>query len=328
MATGRQHIESEFPRGHMLGRYRIEEPVGQGGMGTVYRAFDETTNRNVAVKILAPGISEALRERFLAECEAQAKIRHPHVMPVYDQAWLTDERPYFTMELLYDPITLTEIVQWTADGSLSKRYPRIRHWADPVKLVRDVLLPISDGIAVSNVEYRIQHRDLKPDNILIDTRTRRPYVIDYGICRDIDGVQAETKIVGTPRFLSPEQARGKVDARTDVWGLGSLIHFAITGRPPLRGSSQFTRPQVKERITQLLRAEQKATGEGREAEARGYAARREQFEADGFRTLEDLYSDARKGIYLPLPDEVSTSLRSIVAKAMAPEPTERYENAR
>ncbi|MDJ0973935.1 MAG: SUMF1/EgtB/PvdO family nonheme iron enzyme, partial [Planctomycetota bacterium] len=84
----------------------------------------------------------------------------------------------------------------------------------------------------------------------------------------------------------------------------------------------------KERITQLLRAEQKATGEGREAEARGYAARREQFEADGFRTLEDLYGDARKGIYLPLPDEVSTSLRSIVAKAMAPEPTERYENAR
>lgn len=327
MATGRQSIKAELPRGHRIGRYRIEDPVGQGGMGTVYQAFDETTNRNVALKVLAPDISEALRERFLAECEAQAKIRHPHIMPVYDQGWLTDTRPYFTMELVYDPVTLAEIVEWAGDGSLSKRYPRIRHWADPVKLIGEVLLPISEGMAVANVQYRIQHRDLKPDNILVDTRTRRPYVIDFGICRDIDGVHAENKIVGTPRFLSTEQARGQVSDTTDVWGLGANLYYAIAGQPPLEGSSQFTRPQVNERILQLNRAEQKARAEDRNEEARGFAARRKQLEAPDFRTLEDLYGDARSGKYLPLPASTSGSLRAIIDRSMAAESSDRYADA-
>lgn len=320
--------QPEFAAGASIGRYRVEEPVGQGGMGTVYRVFDASTNRYVAMKILAPGLSEALRGRFIAECEAQAKIRHEHVMPVYDQGWLTDERPYFTMELLYNPITLTDIIEHRDRGALSKTWPRLRHWADPARLISDVLLPVMDGIAVSNVDYRLQHRDLKPDNILIDVRTRRAYVIDFGICRELDDTEDLGKIVGTPRFLSPEQARGATDDRTDVWGLGAILYYAIAGEPPIRRSSPFHRREVRDRIAALQKAEQQALDEGREERAKALAARRSQFESPEFRALEDLYVDAREGNYLPVPPDTAPALAAIIRKAMAPQPSARYENAR
>lgn len=327
MTNDPDKIEAEFEAGHELGRYRIESAVGQGGMGTVYAAYDGTTNRLVALKILAPGLSAALRERFLAECEAQARIRHPNVMPVYDRAWLTDERPYFTMELLYDPITLADVVAWAADGSLSKRHARLRHWADPRKLIQDVILPAARGIAAANNEYGIQHRDLKPDNLLVDVRTRRAYVIDFGICRPIDDPTPEERIVGTPRFLSPEQARGQVDLRTDVWGLGANLHFLLSGEPPLDRSSPFSRKDVAERVLALKKAELRAKERGEDAKARGFEARRAQLEDPAFRTLENLYKDARAGTYLPLPENVPSALRAIVRKAMAPTPSERYDHA-
>jgi serine/threonine protein kinase len=319
-------IEVEFEKGTMLGRYRIEDPVGQGGMGTVYAAYDAKTNRMVAIKVLSAGISPELRDRFLAECEAQARIRHPNVMPVYDRAWYSEERPYFVMELLYDPVMLADIVEWTRDGSLSTRHPRLRHLADPARLIKDALLPVCRGIAAANNDYGIQHRDLKPDNILIDVRTRRPYVIDFGICRNLDDPEPDRKIVGTPRYLSTEQAAGRVHSRTDVWGLGALLHFVVTGEPPLKGSSPFSRKDVEQRIYALDQAEQQARAKGEEAKARGFAARRAQLQAPEFRTLEDLYGDARAGNYLPLPESTPSPLAAIIAKAMAPTPAERYEH--
>ena len=327
MTTDPDQIEVEFEKGTMLGRYRIEDPVGQGGMGTVYAAYDEKTNRMVAIKVLAEGISPELRDRFLAECEAQARIRHPNVMPVYDRAWYSDERPYFVMELLYDPIMLSDIVEWTRDGSLSTRHPRLRHLGDPTRLIKDVLLPVVRGIAAANNDYGIQHRDLKPDNILIDVRTRRSYVIDFGICRNIDDPEPDRKIVGTPRFLSTEQASGHVHSRTDVWGLGALLRFVLSGEPPLKGSSPFSRKDVEKRVEALDKAEQKARAAGEEAKARGFAARRAQLLAPDFRTLEDLYGDARAGNYLPIPESAPSPLVAIIDKAMAPTPSDRYEHA-
>ncbi len=326
LTTDPDQIEVEFEKGTMLGRYRVEDPVGQGGMGTVYAAYDGKTNRMVAIKVLAPGISLELRERFLAECEAQARIRHPNVMPVYDRAWYSEDRPYFVMELLYDPIMLADIVEWTRDGSLSTRHPRLRHLADPARLIKDALLPVCRGIAAANNDYGIQHRDLKPDNILIDVRTRRPYVIDFGICRNLDEPEPDRMIVGTPRYLSTEQAAGRVHSRTDVWGLGALLHFVVTGEPPLKGSSPFSRKDVEERIVALDKAEQKARAGGEEAKARGFAARRAQLQAPDFRTLEDLYGDARAGTYLPVPESVPSPLVAIIDKAMAPTPSDRYEH--
>lgn len=322
-----QRQQDDIPAGTRIGRYRVEEPVGRGGMGTVYRSFDETTNRNVALKLLAPGIPDALRTRFLAECEAEANIRHGHVMPVYDRGWLTEERPYFVMELLYQPITLTELVEEIGKGTLGATYPRLRAWNDLRRLVEDVVLPVCEGVAVANLEYGVQHRDLKPDNVLIDIRTRRAYLIDFGICRPMDDHQDEGKIVGTPRYLSPEQAAGRVDARTDVWGLGAILQHVVTGEPPLAGTSPFRRAEVQERIAALRKAEEEAAHHGHPAKARGYAKRREQLEDPTLRVQEDLLRDARDGIYLPLPEGLNPGLTAIVRKALAPRSEDRYADA-
>ncbi|MGE0192217.1 MAG: protein kinase [Planctomycetota bacterium] len=315
--------------GSHLGRYRIDAPVGRGGMGVVYRAFDATTNRHVALKVLAEGLGDTLRDRFLKECEAEARIRHEHVMPVYDQGWATDTRPYFTMELLYEPVTLDQIVDLARRGKLGSTWPRIRRWAHLPALVEDVLLPVVEGIAVANVDERIQHRDLKPENVLVDLRTRRAYVIDFGICRSLDEPNPEEgKVLGTPRFLSPEQAQGTSDPRTDVWGLGCLLRYAITGEPPLEASSPYQRRELAARIEALKEAEAKARAAGEAAKAKGYAQRREQLEAPDVRTTDDLILDARAGRYPPLPANVSPAYLAIVKKAMAVDPGRRYADAR
>ncbi len=319
--------KGDLPPGTQIGRYRIQEPVGRGGMGTVYRAFDSTTNRNVALKLLAPGIPPSLRDRFLAECEAEANIRHEHVMPVYDRGWLTDERPYFVMELVYEPITLTELMDVINHGTLGSLHPRLRRWNQPRQLVEDVLLPIVEGIDVANNEYGIQHRDLKPDNILVDIRTKRAYLIDFGICRGMDDEKDLGRIVGTPRFLSPEQAAGRIDPRTDIWGLGAILHTMVTGAPPLAGTSPFSRADVKKRVAALGHAVEKAEAAGKEAEARGYARRRAQLQDPTLRVKEDLLRDAIDGVYLPLPESTSTGLTAILRKAMAKDPEDRYATA-
>ncbi len=324
---GLKRQKDDLPAGSTLGRYRIEEPVGRGGMGTVYRAFDEQTNRFVALKLLADGIPESLRERFLAECEAEAAIRHEHVMPVYDRGWLNPERPYFVMELVYEPVTLDVVVELAQNGKLASTYPRLRRWADPKQLIADVILPVIDGIHAANQTYKIQHRDIKPENILIDVRTRRAYVIDFGICRAMDEVPAARKIVGTPRFLSPEQAAANVDPRTDVWGLGNLIRYVYSAEPPIGRASPFSKKDVAERVEALKKAEAKAEAAGELAKARGYTKRREQLEAPDFRTQDDMLSDARKGVYPPLPEVMGSSLSAIVNKAMAVQPDERYATA-
>ena len=322
-----QRQKDDLAAGTEIGRYRIEEPVGRGGMGTVYRAYDQKTNRNVALKLLAAGLPVGLRDRFLAECEAEANIRHENVMPVYDRGWLTDEQPYFVMELLYEPITLTEIIEFVHKGNLGQVHPRLRQWNDLRRLMTDVLLPVCEGVAVANGEYRVQHRDLKPDNVLIDIRTRRAYLIDFGICRAMDEAEEPGKIVGTPRFLSPEQAAGRTNARTDVWGLGALLRYTVTGEPPLAGTSPFSRKDVDDRLAALKKAEAEAKAAGQEAKARGYASRREQLEDPTLRVQEDLLRDARDGIYLAMPEGMSAGLRAIIDKAMAPAPADRYTDA-
>ncbi len=322
-----KRIEDDLAAGTSIGRYRIEDPVGRGGMGTVYQAFDSTTNRVVALKLLAKGIPATLRERFLAECEAEANIRHEHVMPVYDRGWLTDDQPYFVMELLYEPITLTELVEHIQHGTLGSAHPRLRHWNDQRRLIQDVVLPIIEGVDVANDEYGVQHRDLKPDNVLIDIRTKRAYLIDFGICRQIGDTTDIGKIVGTPRYLSPEQAKANVDPRTDVWGCGALLRFLVTGEPPIRATSPFTRADVAKRIDALKQAEAEAANAGEGAKARGYAGRRAQLEDPALRVTDDLFEDAKNGVYEPLPENTSAGLAAIINKAMAPASADRYDTA-
>ena len=253
--------------GSHLGRYRIDGPVGRGGMGVVYRAFDAATNRHVALKLLADGLPEALRERFLKECEAEARIRHEHVMPVYDQGWATDTRPYFTMELLYEPVTLDQVIDLARRGKLGSTWPRIRRWAHLPALVEDVLLPVIEGIAVANVDERIQHRDLKPENVLmpVDGRIR---VLDFGLAQKIAASERRPQDLPTPSQLPalPPGADAASIARaltiaadpmspTLPPGLSSpgVMRFAWHGAKPTALSTPNSRVRSNTAISMALR---------------------------------------------------------------------------
>lgn len=324
-----RHPITGSPRDHQAGsriaRYSIEGVLGRGGMGCVYRAFDEETNRHVAVKV-ARHIGAELVDHFLLEGEAQGKIRHPHIMPVYDRGWTPGcGPPYFVMELLYEPVELTEIVALSRKRALGTHYPRLRQWENLRSIIADVLVPIARGIDTANRTYGFLHRDLKPSNILIDVRTRRPYVIDFGNCCSLNALGEEDGIVGTPRFLSPEQARQQRHARTDVWGLGAILHYMICGEPPIRASSRHTRRAIENRI-EVLRQEQEAAEEGGDAAAASEAASSRERLAS-VRAVEDLLRDARQGAYSPVPDQTPHRLRAVLDKAMAKSPGDRYANA-
>jgi serine/threonine protein kinase/formylglycine-generating enzyme required for sulfatase activity len=320
-------------------RYRIEEAIGRGGTGTVYRVFDPTTNRTVALKVLLADLSESMRQRFLREIEVQANIRHPNIMPVFDRGSLPDGRPYFTMELLYKPFTLTEIVERRERGTLA-RYTTLKHFEELPGLISGVMVQVAEGIYLANVENGVIHRDLKPDNVLVDSRTLRPYVIDFGICHVLErdgklstGVVVpptaeEAGIVGTPRYLSPEQARGSVHARTDVWGLGALMHVVLTGEPPIAPASGITRSELQRRVEGLRQARDAAVAAGDEKKAALCDEKLGRLQADGLRTLDDLFRDARDGKYSALPRTAPPALAALVKKAMSPDPSERYVNGR
>jgi|GEM_PF-1775883 len=330
-------IVAEFPTGTQVGRYTLEDPIGQGGTGTVYRAFDPTTNRYVALKLLADGQTEQMARRFLREIEVEANLRHPNLMPVFDRGAHVG-RPYFTMELLYRPFTLTQIVTMGRNGTLS-RYATLKSFADVATLLSDVFVPVCEGLQIANVENGVVHRDLKPDNILLDSRTLRPYVIDFGICYVLErtartaGVAippstGDIGIVGTPRFLAPEQARGSVHERTDVWGLGALLRYCVTGEPPLAPAADISRAALKERITALTAAQAAAKQEGDTRKAALCAEKLKRLQDEGLRTMDDLFRDAREGTYPPLPSSVPAGLAAIIRKAMAPKTADRYVNPR
>ena len=331
--------EAEFGGGDHVGRYQIEKRIGFGGTSSVYRAFDPTTNRNVALKVLNKGSTETMHQRFLREIEVQANIRHPNIMPVFDRGTLEDDRPYFTMELLYKPFTLLDVVTRREAGTLT-RYKTLEGFTELPELIAKVVVPVADGIYVANIENGVVHRDLKPGNVLVDSRTLRPYVIDFGICHVLDRAPSldkstvvaptadEAGIVGTPRFLAPEQVKGNAHARTDVWGLGALIHFVITGEPPIAGASNISRSELKRRIKALEDAKASAEKKGRDEKAKLCAEKLARLRDESLRTFDDIFKDARDAKYSPLPATVPAALAAVVKKAMSKSPSDRYVNAR
>jgi serine/threonine protein kinase/formylglycine-generating enzyme required for sulfatase activity len=214
---------AEFPND--LGRfnhYRIVERIGQGGMGMVFKAVDTTLERTVALKIILPKYAEntKLRDRFLEEARATVKVRSPHVAEVYaTDVWRNV--PYLTMELLV--------------GTTLDKRPK------PMALdaLRRIGFSIAKGLADAHRAGMI-HRDLKPSNIHLgtDSRTGKPTVklIDFGLARPVNREIEITKsgeLLGTPAYMSPEQARGKkVDHRTDLYSLGVILHQLATGKLP------------------------------------------------------------------------------------------------
>ncbi|HEU4631656.1 MAG TPA: serine/threonine-protein kinase [Gemmatimonadaceae bacterium] len=210
-------------------RYALERELGRGGMGAVYLARDLRLDRPVALKVL-PGeyaAQPALRERFLRETRTAAGFSHPNIVPVY-AVEESDDLLAYAMGLV-EGETLTERVQRT--GPLPVR--------ELVRLLQDV------GYALAYAHGRgVVHRDIKPDNVMVERATGRALVMDFGISRSIAAAHPTPaltrvgEVVGTPEYMSPEQASGDdVDGRSDLYALGLTAHFAATGRVTMTGES-------------------------------------------------------------------------------------------
>ena len=217
-----------------LGPYRVEAVIGRGGMGVVFRGHDPALGRDVAVKVLPPAVDHpAARERFVREAKSAAGVRHDHVVTVYAVADPSDGPPYFTMELLAGP-TLAD---------------RAKAGPLPPREAAELVAQAADGLAAAHAAGLV-HRDIKPANVLLDPLTGRAKVADFGLARDTalgSDLTQDGVVVGTPCYLSPEQAAGgRVDARADVYGLGATLYEALTGGPPFRGTPLAVLRQVKD----------------------------------------------------------------------------------
>jgi len=210
-------------------RYRLERELGRGGMGTVFLARDVRLDRPVALKVLPAeyAAQPSLRERFLLETRTAASFSHPNIVPVY-AVEESDELLAYAMGLV-EGETLTDRVQRV--GPLPAR--------ELVRLLQDV------GYALAYAHGRgVVHRDIKPDNVMLERATGRALVMDFGISRSIAPTPTGAaltrvgEVVGTPEYMSPEQASGDhVDGRSDLYALGLTAHFAATGRVVMAAES-------------------------------------------------------------------------------------------
>ena len=208
-------------------RYRLEERLGQGGTGEVWRAYDTTLERPVAIKLLHPWVAsdDAARERFRREATVMARLRHPNIVAILDFAD-DAERPFLVQE-------------YCAGGTL-----RSLAGAAPLPWdrVRAIARPIADALAHAHV-HGVIHRDLKPSNVLFGT-AGRILVADFGLARILAGddgtLTATGTRMGSPEYWSPEQAAGDpVSERADVYSLGCILFQLATGRIPFEGDDRL-----------------------------------------------------------------------------------------
>lgn len=211
----------------MLGRiagYDIEREVGRGGMGVVYKAFDMELNRPLAIKVLSPQLARhgTARQRFAREARAAAAVIHPNVVAVYGVGG--DEMPYLVMQYVAGP-SLQRLV--SDQGPLEEK--------DVVRIA----LQLAAALGAAHAQGLV-HRDIKPANVLVEPDVSRVLVTDFGLARAIGDASMTQSgcFVGTPNYMSPEQASGgTIDARSDLFSVGSVMYFMAAGQMPFRADS-------------------------------------------------------------------------------------------
>lgn len=212
------------PELRTLGRFEIQSVLGRGGFGVVYRAVDTHMKREVALKVPRFAADEERKlARFLAEAQTAAKLRHPNIVPVFESSEV-DDRLYIASEFVPGE---------TLSARLKRHRPDIR---TAVKWIAE----LADALAYAHGE-EIVHRDVKPDNVMIDSH-ERPQLMDFGLAKRLDedsAMSVEGSILGTPAYMSPEQARGEtadVSPHSDQYSLGVMLYELITGQKPFTGS--------------------------------------------------------------------------------------------
>ena len=207
--------------GKTLGQFEIIEEVGRGGMASVYRARQASINRIVAVKVLPRSLlhDPSFYERFTREVDLVAHLEHPHILPIYDYGEV-DGTPYIAMRYL-------------AGGSMAQW---IRRGLPPLDKLAKPIEQVSAALDYAHQEGVI-HRDLKPGNILLD-ENGNAYLSDFGIARVLDSNLTGSAIIGTPAYMSPEQANGlPLDARSDIYSLGVVLYELVTGQEPFEAAT-------------------------------------------------------------------------------------------
>lgn len=218
------------------GRYRVEAVIGRGGMGVVYRATNLRVDKPVAIKVLTSGSGPTAASRFSREARAAARVVHENVVGIYDVGVLADGAPYIALELLEGESLEARIAR---EGAL-----------DPAQAVNLVSQLLSGLEAVH--ESGAIHRDVKPANVFLARTSEGETVklLDFGLSRSDEETRLTQpgEVLGTPSYLSPEQARGlpDLDARVDVWAAGVVFYEMLTARPPFDGGS------LVETVTRLL----------------------------------------------------------------------------
>jgi hypothetical protein len=207
--------------------YRIEELIGRGGMGVVFRAYDLRLKRPVALKLVAPSLArdDRFRERFARESELVMSLEHPNVVPIYD-AGDVDDRVYLAMRLV-DGSDLGSLLR--AEGAL-----------EPVRAIA-ICTQIAAALDAAHARGLV-HRDVKPSNVLLDG-SEHVYLADFGLTRRLDeegGFAREDFAVGTPAYLAPEQLEGEpAEGSADVYSLGCVLYECLTGKPVFPRSSRL-----------------------------------------------------------------------------------------
>lgn len=215
-------------RGQRFGDYELLEEIGRGGMGVVYRARQIALDRDVAVKMMLPGLSNAEHlRRFRTEASAAAALQHPHIVAIHEVG-VWQGREYLVMDYV-EGESLARVI--SDPGFRNPDFRRSARW----------LKAVSEAVQYAH-DHGILHRDLKPSNLLID-RQDQPRVTDFGLAKrfaEASQLTLSGQVLGSPGYMPPEQAeprRGRVSRRSDVYGLGATLYHVLTGRAPFQGES-------------------------------------------------------------------------------------------